>query len=76
MDQTTVSDVGLTITSSSSLDSGSTTMPFSPSDFKRVCVTTAHSLAKPSIGSASFARKDFGIKSGKYALTCPVSLII
>ena len=49
IDQITVSDVGRTITSSSSLDSGSTTIPLFSSDFKRVCVTTAHSFAKPSI---------------------------
>ncbi len=37
-------------------------------------VTTASSGLKPSTCSASFARKLDGMKSGKYALTCPDSL--
>jgi hypothetical protein len=57
----TVSEVGLTIRGSSSS---------SPPAW----VTTAHSGAKPSTCSASFSRNDFGIKSGKEALTWPVSL--
>ena len=65
----TVSDVGRTMISSSSFDSGSTTTPFSASDFNLVCVTTAHSFAKPSTCSASFARNDLGINKGKYAFT-------
>ena len=64
-----VSDVGRTIISSSSFESGSTTTPFSESAFKRVWVTTAHSLANPSTCSASFAKKDLGINKGKYAFT-------
>jgi hypothetical protein len=37
-------------------------------------VTTAHSSAKPSTCSASFAKKLSGMSSGKYALTWPVAL--
>ena len=64
------------MTSSSNLESGSSVMPSSESDLSLVWVTIAHSFAKPSTCSASFARKDFGINNGKYAFTCPVSLII
>jgi len=38
-------------------------------------VTTASSGEKPSTCCASFFRKDSGMKSGKYAFWCPVSLI-
>ena len=59
-----VSDVGRTIISSSSLESGSTERPsFSAINFE--WVTTAHSLAKPSTCFASFSKKLFGIKRGK-----------
>ena len=54
--------------SSSSLDSGSTFKdPSSEISFE--CVTTAHSLAKPSTCLASFSKKLLGMNSGKYALS-------
>jgi hypothetical protein len=63
----TVSEVGRTISSSSRRDSGSGTTPDAscPVALRRVCVTIAHSLAKPSTCSASFARKDLGMNRGK-----------
>ena len=39
-------------------------------------VTQAHSGEKPSTCSFSRSSRLFGMKSGKYALTCPVSLIL
>ena len=39
--------------------------PASPVALSRVCVTTAASFANPSMCSASRARKDCGMKSGK-----------
>jgi len=68
MDQIIVSLVGLTITSSSSLELGSGVNEPSSSVVNLECVTIAHSLANPSTCSASLLRKDLGIKSGKYAL--------
>jgi hypothetical protein len=60
-----VSDVGRTMSGSSSTASGSAmSAPPSPAT-SRWCVTTAHSLAKPSTCAASFSRSDFGMKSGK-----------
>ena len=59
-----VSDVGRTISGSSSLASGSGCS--SPSIiFSRWWVTTAISLAKPSTCSASLAMKLKGMNSGK-----------
>ena len=72
-----VSEVGLTISSSSRRDSGSGTTAFAPASpvaFRRECVTIAHSFAKPSTCAASFSRNYTGMNSGKYALTCPVAL--
>ena len=70
-----VSEVGRTISSSSSLASGSTTTPFPSGSFiRRWCVTTAHSLANPATCSASRLKKDFGMNRGKYAFCTPVSL--
>ncbi len=68
-----VSDVGRTTSGSSSSPVG-TSLPSLASS--RWWVTTAHSLAKPSTCAASFSRNDSGMNSGKYALTCPVSLNI
>ena len=62
-----VSDVGRTTSGSSSFESGSGTSPPSASAISRECVTTAISLAKPSTCFASFAMKESGMNSGKYA---------
>ena len=69
MCQIIVSDVGRTISGSSSSAPGSGSTPLLPSasvvERSRWCVTTAHSLAKPSTCSASLERKETGMKSGK-----------
>ena len=66
MCQMTVSEVGRTMSGSSSSASGSGSTPLPSSrSFKRWCVTTAHSLAKPSTCSASFERKETGMRRGK-----------
>ena len=79
MCQIIVSDVGRTISGSSSSAPGSGSTPLLPSasvvERSRWCVTTAHSLAKPSTCSASFERKETGMKGGKYAFRQPVALI-
>ena len=58
-----VSLVGRTTSGSSSSPAG-ISLPPGPAS-RRWCVTTAHSLAKPSTCSASFSRKESGMKSGK-----------
>ena len=60
------SEVGRMTRGSSSSDLGSGTSP-RPSELamRRECVTTAHSLAKPSTCSASFSRKRLGMNRGK-----------
>ena len=76
MYQIIVSEVGRTISGSSSSASGSASTPPPPSiERSRWCVTTAHSLAKPSTCSASLLRKDTGMKSGKYAFWAPAALM-
>ena len=60
-----VSDVGRTMRGSSSGSVG-VSLP-SVLVWRRVWVTTAHSLAKPSMCSASFSIKLLGMKRGKYA---------
>mmetsp|Transcript_6106 Transcript_6106/g.19152 ORF Transcript_6106/g.19152 Transcript_6106/m.19152 type:complete len:396 (+) Transcript_6106:168-1355(+) len=66
MCQMIVSDVGRTMSGSSSRASGSGSTPVPPGTARRRwCVTTAHSLAKPSTCSASFERKETGMRSGK-----------
>ena len=69
-----VSLVGRTMSGSSSSPAGTRPPPGFASS--RWCVTTAHSFANPSTCSASFSKKESGMKSGKYAFTCPVSLNI
>mmetsp|Transcript_13168 Transcript_13168/g.39337 ORF Transcript_13168/g.39337 Transcript_13168/m.39337 type:complete len:215 (+) Transcript_13168:1131-1775(+) len=75
MCQIIVSDVGRMIKGSSSSAGGAGRSPPSPSLARRWCVTTAHSLAKPSTCSASFDKKLRGMRSGKYAFSAPVALI-
>jgi len=67
-----VSDVGRTISGSSSSPAGSS-LPSLPGA-SRWWVTTAHSFANPSTCSASFWKYDSGMNSGKYAFSWPVAL--
>ena len=65
--QMMVSEVGRTMSSSSSFASGSTTTPLPPGSFiRRWCVTTAHSFANPATCSASRLKKDLGMKSAGF----------
>ena len=64
MCQIIVSEVGRTISGSSSFALASGSTPPS-TDLSRWCVTTAHSFANPSTCSASLERKETGMSSGK-----------
>jgi hypothetical protein len=71
-----VSDVGRTTSGSSSFEAGSTISSPSGPWIRRVWVTSAISLAKPSTCLASRAMKLSGMNSGKYAFWWPVALNI